>query len=269
MTQADYASLQTFTPRPKPSYQIRSKRQGVAAGKTVAPAWLPLTVDWRLDNLVTPIKNQGGCGDCYTFSASGGLEGQYARKHGTLISLGEQQATDCTNPPNNGCGGGDMGVVFDYVANGTTLEANYPFFSGTSGSAGTCQYSSASAQQAAAAVFTNSVMQTVYLGPTTDETALLIAVARQGPISVGMDASAISKNFTLYTSGVYNNPGCLQTIDHAVLVVGYGTDPTFGPYWLIKNSWGTTWGENGYFRMARNAGNMCSVATYFVYPVIV
>jgi len=277
LSQAEYLALQTLNAdaapgndRKKRSLIHRAKRQGVAAGTTVAPAWLPTSVDWRLDNIVTAVKNQGGCGDCYVFSATGAMEGQYMRKYGGTISMSEQQPTDCcVNCGCGGCGGcngGWMQGVFAYSQKGDNSEASYPFTSGNTGSPGTCRYNS-SIQSSYAAASTNSALTNPYqLLTVNDETAMMIAVARQGPISVAIDAS--SSQFGYYSGGVFNYAGCTQYIDHAVLVVGYGVDATAGAYWILKNSWTTGWGESGYMRMARNAGNMCAIASYGMFPII-
>jgi len=106
--------------------------------------------------------------------------------------------------------------------------------------------------------------------PSGDEQALMTALANVGPVSVAIDAS--HESFHSYTTGVYNEPQCgnqPDNLDHGVLVVGYGVDAaTSAAYWIIKNSWGAGWGENGFIRIARNANNMCGIATMASYPIV-
>jgi cathepsin L len=217
---------------------------------------LPASVDWRTKNAVTPIKNQGQCGSCWSFSSTGGLEGQHAINTGTLVSLSEENLVACSNAEGNqGCNGGLMTQAFQYVITngGIDTEASYPYTSGA-GVVGKCKYSAANI--GATATGYTSI-------PTGSESALQNASALQGPISVAMDASLNS--FQLYKSGIYAPAGCSSTaLDHGVLAVGYGTSTA--AYWIVKNSWGTTWGMQGYFELARNDNNMCGIATMASFP---
>ena len=222
---------------------------------------LPDTVDWRTKNVVTPVKNQGTCGSCWAFSATGSLEGQHAIKTGKLVSLSEQQLIDCsTGPPfnNHGCQGGLPDLAFEYLATvkGDDTEESYPY----------------KAENGAKCLYNESNVGANTSGhvdiPSKNENALMEAVANVGPISTGMDASHIS--LQLYHSGVYD-PWflCSQTrLDHGVLIVGYGSQGwLFGThkYWLVKNSWGSGWGEQGYFKILRG-DNKCGIATMASYP---
>lgn len=220
---------------------------------------LPEEVDWRQKGAVTEVKNQGECGSCWAFSATGAIEGAMALKNGTNIvnSLSEQNLLDCSSKYGNmGCDGGMMDDAFEYVKdnNGLDTEESYPYM----GKADKCQ-------------FKNETVGATVLGykdlQQGDEEQLKIAIATIGPISIGIDAGLWS--FQLYESGVYYDEWCSNKyLDHGVLLVGYGTDEKHGDYWLVKNSWGEDWGEQGYVRIARNKQNHCGVATLASFPVV-
>ncbi|KAJ8934794.1 hypothetical protein NQ318_002350 [Aromia moschata] len=222
---------------------------------------VPDEFDWREKGAVTPIKNQGSCGSCWAFSSTGALEGQYFLKTGQLISISEQNLVDCSHEHNNiGCSGGDMTPSFTYVHDndGIDSEEAYPY----EGTDGECRYN------VNANVTSTKGYAVIENG---NEEFLKAAVATVGPISVGIDASV--RSFHLYAGGIYYEETCSSgandpetELDHAVLVVGYGTEDG-QDYWLVKNSWGTTWGEEGYIKMARNRNNNCGVAAEATYPL--
>lgn len=219
------------------------------------PITVPTEVDWRNQGYVTPVKDQGHCGSCWAFSSTGSLEGQHFRKTGQLISLSEQNLVDCsTKYGNNGCEGGLMDFAFQYIkANkGIDTEPSYPYEAKDA----VCRYKPAS-KGATDAGFADI--------PEEDESKLTEAIATMGPISVAIDAAHDS--FQLYKSGVYDEPACTTNLDHGVLAVGYGS---LGgkDYYIVKNSWGLSWGDKGYIMMSRNKGNQCGIASKASYPLV-
>lgn len=215
---------------------------------------LPQSIDWREQNLVTPVKNQQQCGSCWTFSATGSIEGQHAKKTGELISLSESQIVDCdVNGNDQGCDGGLMDGAFEYVINngGIESENDYPYKPVDN----PCSFN----KDKIATKFKG------YRDISGGETGLKEAVASIGPISVGIDAS--NPSFQFYKSGVYYEPECSSTmLDHGVLVIGYGTTKNGTNFWLVKNSWGESWGMDGYIKMSRDKNNNCGIATQASYP---
>ncbi|KAL9250906.1 Senescence-specific cysteine protease SAG39-like protein [Drosera capensis] len=218
---------------------------------------VPASIDWRSQGAVTPIKNQGQCGCCWAFAAIAATEGITEIKTGTLTSLSEQQVVDCdTNGNDQGCNGGYADGAFQYIINagGVTTEANYPFV----GSQGTCNTNAASQVAATLTSFQDVT--------ANSEAALLQAVAQQ-PVAVAIDASG--SDFQQYSGGVFSG-SCGTNLDHAVTAVGYGTTSDGTDYWIVKNSWGTSWGEQGYIRMQRGVNSpqgICGIAMQASFPI--
>ncbi|XP_060117340.1 cathepsin S-like [Heteronotia binoei] len=216
---------------------------------------IPDSIDWREKGCVTEVKFQGGCGSCWAFSAVGALECQWKLRTGQLISLSPQNLVDCSSMyGNHGCNGGFMTSAFQYIIDnkGIDSEASYPY----TAQAGPCRYN-LSARAATCSKYVEL--------PSSNEAALKVAVGTAGPVSVAVDAT--KETFFLYKSGVYDDPSCSQDVNHGVLVVGYGTLDG-KDYWLVKNSWGVHFGDQGYIRIARNHGNRCGIASYGCYPVV-
>lgn len=217
---------------------------------------LPDSVDWRLKGYVTPIKDQGSCGSCWAFSATGSLEGQHFKKTGKLVSLSEQNLVDCaTSEGNQGCEGGFMDLAFEYIIKnkGIDTEESYPYEARD----GNCRFDPGNVGATCSGY--------TYI-KSMSESALQSAVATEGPVSVAIDASSIS--FQLYRNGVYSSKTCSQVVlNHGVLAVGYGTENSLD-YWIVKNSWGTTWGDKGYIKMSRNNNNNCGIATAACFPKV-
>uniref|UniRef100_A0A8D0EG11 CATL1 protein n=1 Tax=Strix occidentalis caurina TaxID=311401 RepID=A0A8D0EG11_STROC len=239
-----------------PAWQEEPARlfQASAALKT------PAEVDWRAKGYVTPVKNQGHCGSCWAFSATGALEGLVFNRTGKLAVLSEQNLIDCSRKlGNNGCHGGYMTHAFQYVHDngGLNSEHVYPY---TATDTSSCRYNP---QDRAANC------STIWQVAQGSEAALEQAVAAVGPVSVAVDASSF--HFHFYKSGIFSSMFCSQQVNHGMLAVGYGTSQELGQnvsYWILKNSWSEVWGEQGYIRLLKGADNQCGVANQASFPTL-
>ena len=191
---------------------------------------LPDTVDWREKGAVTPVKDQGQCGSCWTFSATGAVEGFYFTQNGKLLSFSEQQIVDCDTDEDEGCNGGWHYLAIEYAGkNGLELETDYPYTARD----GKCKYDSSKA------VKTNKGYAYVTANNTNE---LKTALANIGPVSVAIEAD--QSVFQFYSRGVIS-AGCGADLDHAVLTVGYTKVGVLEAF-IVKNSWGKSWGDQGY-----------------------
>ncbi|KAF4653816.1 hypothetical protein FOL47_010280 [Perkinsus chesapeaki] len=221
---------------------------------------LPKSVDWRKEGYVTPVKNQGQCGSCWAFSATGALEGLYKKMTGKLVSLSEQELVDCSDSFGNmGCGGGLMDCAFDYVeAKGLESENDYEYVA---------QGQSCKANGAEDVIKAGTIAHRDVDNDSVD--SLMAALANNGPVSVAIEAD--TNIFQHYSGGVIDNPECGTDLDHGVLAVGYSTSGTSNddvPYFIVKNSWGAGWGEGGYVRIALNGPTegICGILKLPSYP---
>lgn len=230
------------------------KNSGCSAFSFNSSLTVPDSVDWRTKNAVTGIKNQQQCGSCWSFSATGAMEGAWAIKTGKLVSLSEQELVDCSGSYGNmGCKGGLMDSAFEYaIDNGMCTELEYPY-----------RALDGSCKKCTSKVQINGCVDV----PSKDQSALKQAVA-QGPVSVAIEADR--SFFQLYSHGVLDNILCGTNLDHGVLVVGYGTEDG-KDYWLVKNSWGETWGDQGYVKIKRDDKKdrgICGIAMQPSFPTV-
>lgn len=222
-------------------------------------AELPESVDWVEKGAVTDPKNQRTCGSCWAFSSTGALEGRWQIATGTLLSLSEQQLVDCAKDGNNGCGGGLMDHAFEFwESSAVCTEDSYAY----TAKDGTCIASNCTEGVPAGGV-------RGYKDVATDDEAALMEAVAEGPVSVAIEADQMA--FQLYAGGVLSKK-CGDSLDHGVLIVGYGTSEDGVEYWKVKNSWGASWGEEGYLRMERGsaagAHGECGIKDRASYPVV-
>jgi len=214
------------------------------------------SIDWRDEYKVSSVKNQGHCGGCWAFSAVGAVESAWAIKKNTLYNLSEQELIDCSIQ-NNGCDGGSMDLAFQYIINNSLCtNISYPYTARDD----VCQKDDC-----------KSLIRISNYSDVTqnNEKALMRAISQQ-PISIAIQAN--KRSFQLYKSGIYDDPDCGYNLDHGVLLIGYGHDELNEmDYWIVKNSWGEQWGENGYIRLLKGSDDkrgQCGIAMMPSYPII-
>merc|ERR1712176_1700211 len=209
------------------------------------------SVDWVSQGAVTPVKNQGHCGSCWSFSTTGALEGAMKVAGRPLVSLSEQDLVSCDTGifGAGGCRGGNPYQAIGYVkSKGICSEADdaYECMDQTSEQCTTATCNKACKKVLQGGIFFSDIHD---YGRVSQEVGHLETFVAKGPVSVGIEAD--TKAFQLYTGGVLTDDACGQQVDHAVLVVGYGEDNGV-KYWNVKNSWGDSWGEKGYIKLARD-----------------
>ncbi len=209
----------------------------------------PSSVDWAAKGYVTPVLNQGSCLCSYANAAVGAVESAVVILNGgTLTQLSTQQVVDCSTPQgNSGCATGIPGLALNYVVakQGLCTQAGYPY----TGVAGTCKVPFQDGLLACGLQANSAI--TAKVSVTPNNASVLVARVAQQPVAVRVDAS--SPGLQNYAGGVYTG-ACGASLNHALLVVGYGTDPSGVQYWKARNSWGAAWGESGYIRIAKGAG---------------
>lgn len=208
-------------------------------------------VDWRSNGGITPVKNQGSCGSCWSFGATAGTENAHKRATGTLLNLSEQQLVDC-DPKSHGCSGGWHFWAWDYLrSTPQVLETQYPY----TAKQGTCN-----AQKSAG----GQVRVSTYSRITPGDVAQHKAGVQQGVLAIALAAG--SSAFQLYRSGVLTGTACGTQINHAVATVGWGTENGID-YWIVRNSWGASWGDAGHIKIAAQAGQGVCASQYYSYIV--
>jgi KDEL-tailed cysteine endopeptidase len=234
--------------------------------QNILSASYPESINWVEKGGVTPVKDQGQCGSCWSFSTTGALEGAYFTTYGKLPSFSEQQLVDCDTLKNggkdHGCNGGLMDNAFSWIKKnrGLCQESDYPYVSGTTKTAGTCQTTCSE-------ISNSKVVEYIDVTPSSDND-MMAALSKQ-PVSVAIEAD--QKEFQLYKSGVFTGK-CGTKLDHGVLAVGYGTQSE-GKYYLVKNSWSTSWGDGGYIKLGRgeeynNGDGQCGILLQASYPLL-
>lgn len=218
------------------------------------------SVNWVEKGAVTPVKDQGQCGSCWSFSTTGALEGAYFIKYGTLKSFSEQELVDCDNfsggGRDHGCNGGLMDNAFMWIEKngGLCSEKDYPYTSGTSKSSGSCDKT--------CDIVDGSQITGFVDVPKNSDDAMMQALSKQ-PVSIAIQAD--QRDFQLYKSGIFTGT-CGTKLDHGVLAVGYEKD-----YYLVKNSWSSSWGDGGYIKLGKgseynNGAGQCGMLMQGSYP---
>ena len=208
-------------------------------------------IDWRTEGAVNAIQDQGQCGSCWTFSTMASVEGEHAIRTGNLLKFAEQELVDCDGL-SAGCNGGSMALAFYWLkSHDALLESDYAYTARD----GTCKYDSTPK---------TGVRTTAYTSVTQRSLSQLEAAVQKGVVSVAIEADRAV--FQLYNGGVFDSTSCGTSLDHGVALVGFGTE-SGQDYFILRNSWGTSWGEQGYMKLAATSGaGICGVNLGAVYP---
>jgi C1A family cysteine protease len=215
---------------------------------------LPSSVDWRNKGVVNPVRDQGQCGSCWAFATTANAESVWAISTGKLLDLSEEFLVDCASGPgyyNMGCNGGQPDSAFKYmINNGQCTEASYPYKAGVTKTAGTCQKCTSAGVS----------FSSCYDVTPKDQVALAAAVSKH-PVAIAIEAD--TRYFQSYSGGILDSTACGTSLDHAVEIIGYGSQNGVD-YWIVRNSWGSSWGEDGYVRIKKTSSTndigICGVA---------
>ena len=217
----------------------------------------PEAFDWRDKNVVAGVKDQGSCGSCWSFATCANLEGLYAQKKGVVKTFSEQFLVDC-DTEDSACNGGLMERAFAWIKNnngGFMYESDYPY----TGKKGTCSPDATKYVDMKVTGYVKLGESSSVFAPV-DEDEIKEFLYETGPLAIALNASPLNT----YKSGIIDLASwrCSTSgINHAVTLVGYGVDASKGNYWIVKNSWGANWGEEGYFRIARGKAT-CGINYY-------
>jgi cathepsin F len=253
MNAEEFKAYYTGLKAPAEAYTVEKAELSV----TAAP---PTSFDWRTKGAVTPVKDQQQCGSCWSFSTTGAIEGAWFIAKNQLVSLSEQELVDCDSTC-SGCGGGLMTLAFNWTIQNGGLEgeADYPYVAQDTPCTEDKKKNKASIS--AFKVLSDSFAQPPV--PPMAETDMAAALVSLGPLAIALNANKMQ----FYSHGIDNEKNCDPTaLDHGVLAVGYGVENNV-PYWIIKNSWGAGWGEQGYYRIKRGVG-ACGLNTCVSHPTV-
>jgi len=261
LTETEFRSLYT-------GYKAGSVRAALgdipvlkALGSAPAP---PASVDWRTKNVITPVKDQGQCGSCWAFSTVEEIETDWIMAGNSMVELSPEQIVDC-DTVDQGCNGGDTVTAYKYVEGaGLESESSYPYTSGlasvfTGSGSGSGSNPSSTCSYNAADVVVN-ITGFSYGTTGNNENLFMSNVATIGPMSVCLATGG----WQTYTSGILTAATCGTQVDHCVQVVGYNTASSAGKYWIVRNSWNTDWGIQGYIyvQLGTNACDIAGEVTY-------
>jgi C1A family cysteine protease len=249
-TEAEYKALLTYQPMEEHMLNVEYHPETVQASGEI---------DWRSYNgysYVQPVKNQASCGSCWTFSAVACMENHWAIKTGKLYSLSEQQLVDCDTQC-YGCNGGVQAYAFQYYKSYYAhSEETYSY----KAKEGTCKYNSYTPTDVKTKGWTG------YTNVTANNESQMKAALQKGVLAVAIQADQSS--FQRYRTGIFDSASCGTQLDHATNVVGWGSEAG-QEYWIMRNSWGTTWGEQGYMRLAIQSGaGVCGIQMQPLYPTV-